>query len=774
MATKTYLATEDFKEALKVLRPPLTKPDGQVLLDHSLTSALDFSSWLSLKIENRLRDLEGWEAAAPIAIGSWGRGELCPGSDLDVVFCGDQKAVAQVVEKVEGLGMKFRYRVPEDLEDWTKGVEVLEVNAIFNAKAFTQEGAEKLQEQKDKIQKKSKSFRRQLLKAIMAERKSRAKRYDSIANFLEPNLKFGSGGLRDLQQGLMLSEWFPERFEGNDYSFKILEYYKCFFLLVRQKLHLNNSHDILTAPDQHEVAKWLGFANNMEFMKEVQRGLSRVSFHSDWMNERCQLSNKEFDKIENLEVKNWRELTSLIQKDSSLQAQAAIRKKLFWSKGLKKEKVTKLQKGQFLRKILDVKSAEEFTIASFRSQLVANLVPSFAKVSNLVQHDQYHRYSVGAHLLQAVREVKRIYEHPKQLGKLQFYGEKLKLKDWNILRWAALYHDIAKGQGGEHHKKGRSVAMRDLKAFGLSKGFVEEVVWLVENHLILSTAAFRKNPQSPQTWAELFSQGARGERLYRLAIFTVIDIRATNPDAWNTWKENLLCQLVDTLLNPTQERYYDFSEKLKQKGVLVPEVFIENLDADVVGQVSHNVLIKDFRDILAGKELKPLVIKDNKNRVWVRFHKAKDEKGLVMGFTQGLTNLGCNIRQAFVHTDEVMGVYDWFCVKTSKDPSILKKQLLHNNYIEKKYEVSFNNIDLISVEEKEWVFSFRAKDKKGLLLSALLALYHNDLEVSWAKVHTWGRQIEDIFGVVPKKEESSTQILKNLKRDLEKSELEIL
>jgi [protein-PII] uridylyltransferase len=68
-----------------------------------------------------------------------------------------------------------------------------------------------------------------LLKEISRERRERFKRYDSIANFIEPNLKFGAGGLRDLEQALILADWFPERFVDNEYSFKVLDYYKYFF-----------------------------------------------------------------------------------------------------------------------------------------------------------------------------------------------------------------------------------------------------------------------------------------------------------------------------------------------------------------------------------------------------------------------------------------------------------------------------------------------------------------------------------------------------------------
>ncbi len=774
MATRTFLTPEQLKEASKILRPPLDPPHGQVLLDHSLTTALDFSSWLSLNIENRMREIKGWEDAAPIAIGSWGRGELAPGSDLDVIFCGDPKAVRRVIRTAEERGMKFRSRLPENPDDWSQGVEVLETNALFNAKPFTQEASEKLQIQKDKIEKTGKRFRRKLLSAINQERRLRFKRYDSIANFLEPNLKFGAGGLRDLHQAMMLAYWFPERFTEAEYAFKVLDYYKCLFLMIRHKLHLSNTHDQLTASEQHEMVEWFGFTRHREFMSEVQKGLSRVSFHSNWTIERCQLNNKEFDSCQNLQVDSWQDVQKQLLSDPNLQVQGAIRKRLYETDGFKKEKISKPNKGKILKKLLDIKQTSSVTEAAFRSHVISHLIPAFTKVIGLVQHDQYHRFSVDAHLLQAVLEVKRIQSHPKLLGKLQFYGEKLKITDWNMLRWAALYHDIGKGQPGSHSEVGKRKALRDLRAFGFPKDFVQEVAWLVEHHLILSTAAFRKNPQSPKTWEYLFSKGVKGSRLYRLAIFTVIDIIATNPDAWNTWKENLICEMVDTLRNPSQERHYEFSQKVKRKHPDVPEEFINQLDSELLENISHNVLIKDFGKVLSGKQSGPLIFRDKKGRIWVRFHRLQDEPGLVLEFTRKLTAIGCNIRQAFVYTDKAMGVYDWFCVKTQKTPGVLKKQLAVDLKSESTHETLFSRIELITFDNSEWVFSFRARDKKGLLLSAIQTLHEEDMEIVWAKVHTWGRQIDDVFGLLPKKGVTPQEQLTRLKQLLEKPELEIL
>ena len=262
-----------------------------------LNSALEFSKWLSLVVEKSLTKIPHWKEASPIAVGSWGRGELCPASDLDVIFCGQNRAILKVVREVENLGLKFRYRQPQDMEDWTKNVEVMEANALFSAKAFTEQGFEKLEIQKSKILKRKKSFRSRLLKAMEVERRSRLKRYDSIANFLEPNIKFGVGGLRDIHQTLILFHWFPERFKDEAYALKILRDHKAFFLLIRQRLHLTNSFDILTASDQEDIADWLNDRGDDHFPKKLQKALSQVNFYSNWANERCGFGQRQWKEF---------------------------------------------------------------------------------------------------------------------------------------------------------------------------------------------------------------------------------------------------------------------------------------------------------------------------------------------------------------------------------------------------------------------------------------------------------------------------------------------
>ena len=760
MATRILLNSSEKTKAVRRLKWLTGNPCEKDFL----RLALEFSKWLSLVIEKRLCEIPCWEEACPIALGSWGRGELCSGSDLDVIFCGQNKAILEVVREMENLGLKIRYRKPQNMEDWTENVEIMEAGALFGAKAFTDQGFERLECQRNKILKKRKSFRSRLFKAMESERKTRFKRYDSIANFLEPNIKFGAGGLRDIHQTLILFYWFPERLEAETHALKILKSCKGLFLLIRHKLHLTNGLNVLTAGDQQDIAGWLGYKRSDDFTRKLQKSLSQVNFYSDWAGERCGLKRRQWEEFKVRGIGGWTGAFNLLCKDPSLQNQALVQKTLDKTRGFGKAKISKKKVGCFLKKIMDIRQKESVTSAVFRSQMVSHLIPGFKKVMGLVQHDQYHRFSVDAHLLQTIRQTLLLYKDPKKLGTLKFLNKRLKLSDWNILRWSALYHDLAKGQKGDHHKKGERLARQDLTAFGFSRVFVDEVCWLVKNHLVLSHGAFRKNPHCLETWKGIFSKGVFGTRLYRLALFTVIDIQATNPEAWSVWKEKLLRQLVEHLINPGRQKYFSFIQKAKIKKIKIPEKFLYELEPLATGGLTHSAILGDLQDILKKKETGPLVIRDKSNQVWVRFHSRRDDRGLLYFFTKKLTGLGCNIRQAFVHTHKQVGVYDWFQVKINQKLPTLKKRLLHNISSKEDFSVCFSKVELITANEKEWVFGFRAKDQKGLLLTAIKALYNNELTVIWARVHTWGNQIDDIFGVLPKKGKKPEQILRNLKK----------
>jgi len=432
--------------------------------------------------------------------------------------------------------------------------------------------------------------------------------------------------------------------------------------------------------------------------------------------------------------------------------------------------------GKNLARFLDPAALEEPMVALFRSRLIDHCVPEFRRIVGHVQHDQYHRFSVDAHILQALRELKRIRRNPKLAGRLADLVRGLNKKEWEVLAFGCLYHDIAKGRGGDHEIQGIEIALHDLGRFGVKASLAREVSWIVEEHLALSNAAFRENPRAPHTWRALADKGIRGRRLHVLAVFTIVDIRATNPEAWTPWKERLLHELVVQLERPETDSMIAFTDALKsategrklagQRRDLLR--MAESLDPFLVGSVPFKPLIQDLKDLAQsiGKRgdtatsLEPLVVRiRGGTQTWIRFHSPEDRPGLFLRFVSGLVACGFSVRHASIHTDPVLGVYDWFEVKTQKEAAQIRRLLssgVLESSVERRYDVTFDAIEWVgtghSVEdhsaEKEWVVSFRGRDQSGALLEAARALFDEGVEIRWAKVHTWGRQIDDVFGVV--------------------------
>lgn len=748
MATRTFLNSADFEKAQTLLLPPLELPTSE-MWETLVFPSKDFSTWLSLNIEAQLMASPYWLKAQPIAIGSWGRGELAPQSDLDVVFCGDAKSVEDLLEDLKDKGIDLKYRYPKNTENWALDTNVFEVNALFSGHPFTKEAASALQNQKKRILLKRKSFRRQLLKEFILERRKRNHRYDSIANYLEPNIKFGPGGLRDIQQALMIADWYSDVLVDHRSILSALEKIKGYFLTLRQKMHLMGYSDVLVAQAQKELALWFGYKSHSSFMQELQKILFKVSFYCDLIFEICSLNKK----VEIVHFKTSKSAIEALKESPSLATQ--------WSLSEKRQDL--LYSSDF-KKVFTLE-AQDLTIeALFRTRMLSQVLPAFKAIEGLVQHDQYHRYTVDAHILQAIRKVRQAYQKPSTLGKFKVLTKNFKELDWQILLWTALYHDMGKGREKDHSVEGQGLVEKEFALLGLSKALQVETAWMVEQHLLLSLAAFRQDPHSPEVWKMLADKGAQGERLRRLAVFTAMDIQATNPDAWTSWKEKLLLGLVQAMERPQTSRFLEFQQKFVKHNI--SDHILRDLDSGLLNSISSAQLVKDVKKVESLKERQIDFIK-GVDGLWVRFFDPVDRDGLFLEYVTRLWQAGVVIDHAYVHTISGWGVYDWFQVRSPLKPALLHKMIcqnIKNTKVETQLKVL--DVALVSESQQEWVISFRGLDKKGVLLLAAQCLHALGLQIRWAKIHTWGRQIEDIFAVVPAQSRSASEWTQELKNRL--------
>lgn len=744
--SRTFLKREEFESFRESLCPPPFTPDGRFHGRAEWPSAA-FSEKLLELLKTRWFSDEDFEKAGPVLLGSAARGELCPRSDLDLLFVGSEEAAARFIRRQQEAGFRLRSRVPEDLKDWSVGVETPDLLALLEATALTPEAETALSAQKDLLRARAGKDRKTWLRDLLKERAEREARFDSIANVLEPNLKYGPGGLRDLDQGRQILALFPERFESAVHAREILESYAGFLLLVRQKLHLEGQGDLLSGPAQFDIARWLGMEHR-DFMRQIQRGLSRVHFYSTWIAERAKAPERRWRRLESLKLRTRGQALQLLEKDSSVLAQQRIRQdidRLFpeaWTKKASKER------GRLLAKVLRPGAGEDFVAAVFGSRLIDKLCPEIKPLIGLVQHDQYHRYTADVHLQQACREWQRVLKKPGRLGVLAGEVRALKPVDRRILGWAVLYHDLMKGREGDHSELGRELVQKDLAGFGVPAAERAEVEWIVEHHLELSQAAFRRNPMSPSTWLRLQEIGAEGSRLRRLAVFTAVDILATNPEAWTPWKARLINDLLRALRSSAAQGYFRFHREA-QKNSVTP--YVDAIDAFLMTKLPARTLSADLAAALAARvSLPPQVFRLKGHGVWVRFHEKEDRPGLFAEFVQRLYSLGVGIRHAAVHTLPEIGVYDWFEITSRRKPAQIRAWLETSKpAIKALPSVTFSDVSLVAKDENEWIFSFKGIDQPGFLATAAAALAEEKASLKSARVHTWGRQVDDLFAVIP-------------------------
>ncbi len=178
-----------------------------------------------------------------------------------------------------------------------------------------------------------------------------------------------------------------------------------------------------------------------------------------------------------------------------------------------------------------------------RQRVLGALLPAFARVAGRMQYDLFHVYTVDEHTLRVLRHLAR-FADPGARSEFPLACERYAvLERADLLLLAALFHDIAKGRGGDHSQLGADEARAFGARLGLPDGEIERVVWLVRHHLLLSVTAQRQDIGDPEVVRRFAAQVGNSERLDELYVLTVADIIGTSPKLWNAWKDRLLADL---------------------------------------------------------------------------------------------------------------------------------------------------------------------------------------------------------------------------------------
>ncbi|OOG39271.1 [protein-PII] uridylyltransferase [Rhodanobacter sp. C05] len=426
---------------------------------------------------------------------------------------------------------------------------------------------------------------REYLAARLAERDARHARYDDTAYNLEPNLKDGPGGLRTLDS----LRWLGRRLAHADdlpgmvveglldpAEQAALEQSELTLRRYRYALHLEagRPEERLLFDYQRALAARLGFEDEHEknlgveqFMQGYYRAASQVERLGVQVAERFEEMLEPPGEAEPVGADFVRYGKRLAARDPQLfMRRRAALVEIFIARldqpdvvGFSADTMRRIHQATAVHG--DALADDREVLAAFRQLLhrgapavealwrmnrhglLAAILPAFGKVFGRMQYDLFHVYTVDEHTLRVLRNMARFADPAAQrefpLGCEIWSG----LPTPEVLLLAALFHDIAKGRGGDHSVLGEEEARDFCTRLGLPPGDVERVAWLVRWHLLMSTTAQRQDITDPDVVHRFAEQVGSRERLGQLYLLTIADIIGTSPRLWNGWKDRLLSDL---------------------------------------------------------------------------------------------------------------------------------------------------------------------------------------------------------------------------------------
>lgn len=531
---------------------------------------------------------------ALIATGGYGRRELHPHSDVDILVLLDFQNPGVYQNAFEGfftflwdIGLKIGHAVctvdecvKEAEQDQANVTRLMESRLISGSQDLFDEM--KARTAPDRIWPSGEFFH-----AKMTEQQARYKKYNDTAYNLEPNVKEGPGGLRDIQ----LIAWVIKRHYNSPTLYELVkhgcltkseyaEFMKSqkFLWKVRFALHSISERveDRLLFDHQVAVAELLGYRETKEnkavenFMQHYFRTVARIErlnemllqlFKEVFLKEKedCEVIpiNHQFQSLcdyldvthDNVFLENplaLLELFLLLQREPRLKGVRASAVRLIRQSRhlINDEFRNNREANRLFMEILKQPGGITNQLRRMnRYGLLSAYFTAFAHIVGRMQYDLFHVYTVDEHTLFLMQNVCRfaLEEHNNQLPFCKSIF--ILIPKPELLYLGGLLHDIGKGRGGDHSMIGEKIATEFCEQHRLPATETHLVAWLVRNHLLMSMTAQRKDIQDPDVIHEFASKVGNQEYLNYLYLLTVADIRATNPKLWNSWIDSLLKEL---------------------------------------------------------------------------------------------------------------------------------------------------------------------------------------------------------------------------------------
>jgi len=535
------------------------------------------------------------ETAALVAVGGYGRGELHPFSDIDIMVLTEndlpaaaESALSEFFMALWDIGLEIGHSVrtvsqcrQESADDLTITTTLIEARLIDGPATLFEQMKQAIST--GEIWPSDRFF-----EAKRAEQRARHHRYDDTAYKLEPNVKGSPGGLRDIQ----MIGWVAKRHFGvaslaelvahqflTPGQLKLLQDGQAFLWRVRYGLHVltGRREDRLLFDHQIRLAKMLGYEDASytlaveQLMQRYYRTVMDLSRLNEMLlqlfeeailmdpharptpiNARFQVKNgflqTTSDQVFSQDPSALLELFLLLQQHQGIRGVSAytigqIKRNLYL---IDEEFRQNPRNHRLFLNILRAPAGVTHELRRMNLYGVLGLyIPSFGRIVGRMQYDLFHAYTVDEHTLFVVRNLRRFalprFDH-------EFSHCSLLMQSFEkpeIVYLAGLFHDIAKGRGGDHSELGAVDAESFCLEHGMSQYDARTVAWLVKNHLVLSMTAQKKDISDPEVINGFAALVGDQAHLDYLMVLTVADVRGTNPKLWNSWKAMLFRDLYE-------------------------------------------------------------------------------------------------------------------------------------------------------------------------------------------------------------------------------------
>jgi len=774
--------------------------------------------WQSLSISKDI---------ALVAVGGYGRKELFPFSDVDILIVFekeisdvDQEAISQFITHCWDLGFKIGHSVrnirqtkQEFNADISTATNLIESRFLIGSSIVFH---------KMNLAINTSLSVKKFYKLKLQEQANRHRKFRDSAYQLEPNIKESPGGLRDLHMIRWLSisqgkgATFREMLENNlidKIEFNKIQLHETKITKRRILLHIlaKRTEDRLVFDVQNKLAAKLGFKNTKNkksseiVMKSYYKSVNYITLFNEIIIKRLDPNIKNKTKIKHqLPLYIYNDLIELDQinitkikpyiLDVFLLFQHYKKVKGFGPNllGALDTLSTKIDKNyrsdsNNQKKFLDIFKSNYKVSRSLRllnkCNILGKFIPAFGKIVAQMQHDLFHTYTVDEHTLNVIENIRR-FTLDKWKHEFPECNEIFKnFKKPHLLYLGALFHDIAKGRGGDHSELGEAIALRFGRIMKLSSEDRKLIAWLVKAHLKMSSVAQKSDLADSLIINEFAAFVKTQDRLDALYLLTVADIRGTSPHVWNQWKASLLRTLYLETKNNLIRDGLNISEVISERKEIAHKI----LSKYSINSQSYNELWANFNETyfsrFDGKEIawhtRALLahFKNNKPLVKVRHGGdgqgievlifTKDAEALFAKITNFFYDMKCVVVQATITTTNHHYALDVFNLIDTPNESIsykhyfqhiekeLSKYLLNKNTelttpVNKKtlqathHEIN-SQITCRKIKTNRYQLEVICASRPNLL--GLIVKEINSLEMSIhnAKINTLGQRAEDFF-----------------------------